>query len=85
MSTMRARLYRGPFNGKVMEWDGRRELYVSGSKRMSRKQRYERFMKAATAEDGLIYSTHTSEMYVRTGYVHPDGSIFYEWSRPKGG
>lgn len=38
---MKARLYRGPFNGKVVDCDGRTEIYIRGPKRMSRKARYE--------------------------------------------
>lgn len=40
---MKIRLYRGPFNGKVMEHRdaGNNEIIVSGPKPMTRKQRYE--------------------------------------------
>jgi hypothetical protein len=38
---MKARLWKGPFSGKVVECDGRNELIMDGPKPMSRKQRYE--------------------------------------------
>lgn len=40
---MKVRLYRGPFDGKVMEHTaaGANEIRIVGPKRMSRKQRYE--------------------------------------------
>lgn len=80
---MKIRLYRGPFDGKVMEWDGGRDVMLAGPKKMTRKQRYAQFAKATT-HDNLMF-THVTARYVRTTFVHPDGSVFYEWDKPRGG
>lgn len=39
---MKARLFRGPFNGKVIETDGRTEILYAGPKPMSKRKRWER-------------------------------------------
>ena len=39
---MNARLYKGPFSGKVLKnWHGGNVILMSGPKKMSRRQRYE--------------------------------------------
>jgi hypothetical protein len=38
---MKARLYKGPFSGKVVDCDGHNEIIITGPKRMTRKQRYD--------------------------------------------
>lgn len=83
---MKVRLYRGPFDGKVIkDWDGRRELYVAGPKKLSRKERmkqWKQYNNAAPWNDTITMS-HVSALYIATNFVHPDGSVFYEWNQPR--
>lgn len=83
---MKVRLYRGPFDGKVIkDWQGGSHLVLNGMRKLTRKQRWERFKKLQEdwKPDQNIFPDHISAVYVRTSFVHPDGSVFYEWERPR--
>lgn len=81
---MKVRLYRGPFDGKVIkDWDGRRELYVAGPKRMSKRERMKQWQNQQRGEWDLVNFNHMSALYIATNFVHPDGSVFYEWNQPR--
>jgi hypothetical protein len=80
---VRARLWRGPFNGKVVEFDPSYGiLTMAGTKRMTRKQRYEHSV-ARTNMLGTFYAPPPLPMiraiYRPTKFMHPDGSQFYEY------
>lgn len=90
---MKIRLYRGPFNGKVMEHPlaGRNEIGITGPKPMSRKQRHEWQWNQMRNHPYMVAAFPTIKAYYKicigTGGFplrHPDGSIFYEWDNPRG-
>lgn len=98
---MKVRLYRGPFDGKVLYGQtGGYHILVTDKKKMSRKQLMDYRMRVM---DNMTYigtdPKNTSAYYMapahpmvtaeyaRTQFVHPDGSVFYEWtgySKPYG-
>jgi hypothetical protein len=83
---MKVRLYRGPFDGKVMNQPAGTSLYIAGPKKMSRKQKYE-WMRDQQNYSYLgqirPYPMVEAEYRLVHGCRHPDGSYFYEWTGKK--
>lgn len=80
MTRMKIRFYRGPLDGKVMH----RVLKPGETTIMTARPTNNFF--AATAADqpvGTGYALNV-ETYVKTHHTHPDGSVFFEWNRPRG-
>jgi hypothetical protein len=77
---MKARLYRGPFNGKVLiVQDSESSIILAKMKPGAR---------AVWAQDSPVSLTpmpYDNHIYYRTKHTHPDGSVFFEWSRPRRG
>ena len=95
---MKVRLVGGPFGGQVKEVPygsqvyGSNEIVMRGSKRMTRKQRYELFAKqnevmpwhsrvpTVTARYKVAMRPHRNgEIVSYMPCMHPDGSLFYEF------
>lgn len=92
---MKARFWKGPFAGKVVECNGQPTLIYRGLKPMTRKQRYEYQREAYQNLNYMSQLTYggfmfpqieaTYRMCIKRGYsgnephTHPDGSIFYEF------
>lgn len=84
---MKVRLYRGPFDGKVVEHRGG-PLIMQGTKKMTRKQQHEWLSSAppfsAPPYVRAIYQpVYLSINGVTMPATHPDGSVFYEWDSPR--
>lgn len=74
---MIARFYRGPWNGKKkVVKDDINNLVVDyfNSKGVW----------AIDQNDPAIESNTSRHVYYRTRHTHPDGSVFFEWSKPRG-
>jgi hypothetical protein len=83
---LKVRLYRGPFDGKVVNWRGGSTLVLNGTKRMTREQRMKEIHKYSfTTGQGFAYpdTMRVTAVYRQTPYIHPDGSVFYEWDKPR--
>ena len=69
MTNLVARLYRGPAAGKrVALKKDTAALVVPTLKKFGWNRSYEM----------------VQHRYVRTNHTHPDGSIYFEWDKPKG-
>ena len=88
---IKIRLYRGPFDGKVLkDQPSNYHLMVVDKKRMSRKQQWEYRKRVAdnwhfagnTLDGGSLFisAPYIQAEYARTRFEHPDGSVFYEWT-----
>jgi hypothetical protein len=86
---VKIRLYRGPFDGKILNQTAGTSLYMAGPKKMSRKQKYE--WAAKQYKDSSQRWNHFAPAYpiveaeyrLVHGCRHPDGSYFYEWTGKK--
>jgi len=92
---VKAKLYKGPFNGKPYQTDGRTEIVIRGDKPMSHRQRYEwdmenydsefrysprRYPQVEARYRIAMRAIQTSDSRIVTvPLYHPDGSIFYEY------
>jgi hypothetical protein len=73
---MKARFYRGPWDGKVKDLDpSMTRIVVAHPPKMSF---FDELMEPSMPM--VIKKT----MYTRTNHTHPDGSVFYEWDQKKG-
>lgn len=70
---MKARLYRGPFDGKVVDAQG-----------TSIKLAFMPDDLPLTALDPTKPLPYKIVYYHQTNHTHPDGSVFFEWSEPRG-
>jgi hypothetical protein len=72
---IKARLYRGPGNGKVI-WvrDNEYAIYFAEPPKMDSS------FWLNSSPQALAPKTH---VYNRTRHTHPDGSVFFEWSKPR--
>jgi hypothetical protein len=87
---VRARLYRGPFNGKVLDATSHGGvIIITGPKKMTRKEKYE-WDYQRIGMFGAIYAqpypmiearyTECKNPYApHMPLWHPDGSVFYEY------
>jgi len=74
---MKARFYRGPWNGKVREVrDSESFILVNEFKTNTWRD-----MMTANPTSAIMYNTYR---YYRTNHTHPDGSVFFEWDKPPG-
>jgi len=74
---IKARFYRGPYNGKVlMVKDSEQTITVAEPN-----SKFWVDMSDSTYPPAIGVTQH---LYYRTKHTHPDGSVFYEWYRPKG-
>src|SRR6266542_5997479 len=88
--TVRIRLWRGPLDGQVKTMshpDSTIQInylprYKKGSKKWYEQRTQFNPYAMATPNDPFPIATSmsTTALYIKTGYVHPDGSLFYEWS-----
>lgn len=71
---MKVRLYRGPADGKIID------IAPTETSWMIRQ----------LADPKRLYADDLSDvktvdaLYVRTKHTHPDGSVYFEWDKPKG-
>jgi hypothetical protein len=74
---MKARLYRGPADGKIYIVP-ENELYIKYAS-------VPKNLFFGEYSQGPIETTPTikTEVYQRTHHTHPDGSVFFEWSKPR--
>lgn len=91
---MKVRLWRGPFNGKVIEHRPDPVIQMTGPKKLTREQKYKLFRESQTypyhnltprivADYQMVMRPVTFEhrgeiIYQPMPVVHPDGSYFYE-------
>lgn len=72
---MKVRFYRGPLNGHVrMVADHQHVIEFARPVKFSKKTERVDF----EAVLGVRY-----DRYYRTRYMHPDGSVFFEWDQPR--
>jgi len=90
MQTGKIRLYRGPLDGKVLKdspYFGSSHIvmhYTPRYKRGSKKWYEHRSAQWDNFNTGIISPMdYRRVIYRRTNYMHPDGSIFYEWDQPR--
>lgn len=89
---MKVKLYKGPFNGKSYQTDGRNEILIRGPKPMNRRQRWEwerenysvysmqRFPTVEARYRIAMRAIQTGpNSLVNAPATHPDGSVFYEY------
>lgn len=90
---IKARLYKGPHNGKIIECDGRTEIIVRYPKKLTRRRRYDLLAEkfGGVAWPYIPYVEATYKMLVRPHpnlggmsftnviCIHPDGSYFYQY------
>lgn len=92
---MKVRLWKGPFNGKVIEHSLDSVIRMTGPKKLTRDQKYKFFAESQTypyhhltprvvADYQMVMRPMTFEyrgelIYQQTPVVHPDGSYFYEY------
>lgn len=77
---MKVRFYRGPANGKVCEASEPMfsfNVAVLNHKNLNANANFWN----ANIEFGS--PQHRTARYLRTNFHHPDGSIFYEWDKPR--
>jgi len=89
---MKIRLYRGPFDGKVIHMSGSldsivmmyRPKYKPGSKQW--KKYWSEFGVYSNPTEPINEMSMMSQTvrYQRTRHTHPDGAVFYEWDQPRG-
>ena len=78
---MKVRFYRGPMDGKVREArDDMSVIQVQYTPKAKEKYRY--WNPADNYAPVEVWAQST--LYRRTRFVHPDGSVFFEWDKPKG-
>lgn len=100
---MKVRLVKGPFGGKVMDVSEQETITITGPKRETREQKYNRMAENFSSGQFRTYWGHEATPMVRATYrravrphysldgsrtfllacVHPDGSVFYEWTGDK--
>jgi hypothetical protein len=69
MTKLVARLYRGPAAGKRLNMKtDTAAINIPTLKR----------------EKGMLGYSMVAHRYVRTNHTHPDGSVYFEWDKPKG-
>lgn len=91
---IKARLYKGPHNGKIIQCDGRTEIVVRYPKKLTRKQQYDLYTSAfpvspimphlpyVEARYRMIVRPHPNlggMSFTNVVCIHPDGSYFYEY------
>lgn len=83
---MKIRLYRGPFDGRVIKegFHGNTTL-ITGMKKLSREKQFEfRQQKMDSQNYYMTGNLQPAPMvqaeYIKTQFIHPDGSVFYEWT-----
>jgi hypothetical protein len=78
---IKARLYRGPKHGKIYAVADKEHYVVVYGNRPGTLH---------LANDSYYPNQYTLAMntpkyvYVRTHHTHPDGSVYFEWDKPKG-
>lgn len=81
---LKVRLYRGPFDGKVLKnWSGGSTIVLNGIKKVSKKERYRQFMDRKPTDQIFPDVFTVTGVYYATPFMHPDGSRFYEWDKPR--
>lgn len=87
---MKVRLYRGPYNGKVMNVpNGQTTIALSRADRRSLANFYESMSPQATVEfKNETYSIRMMGVNLNGHYytapaMHPDGSVYFEWDKPR--
>ena len=74
---MKVRFYRGPMDGKTRL--ARDDVFVITTTHLNTKGLW-----AEDDSDPNLLTRSSLHIYRRTPYVHPDGSVFFEWEKPKG-
>lgn len=88
---MKIRLYRGPFDGKVLNGNFAIHAIVTGDKKLTREQQYEWRAKMIDSNNFMSMTNggkfnmlpsrpQVRAEYSQTRFQHPDGSVFYEWT-----
>lgn len=88
---MKARLYRGPHDGRVMTVpDHQRSITLKRKGRMEvfKMPSSDGFMTIPTFDDEyrIVYVAYSDDQgRIRSGFsIHPDGSVFFEWTKKRG-
>jgi hypothetical protein len=78
MSMVKARFYRGPWDGKVKHvQDNQYTILINSVNGSNLFKDYNSPVVTAP----ITVQTH---IYRRTQHTHPDGSVFFEWDKPRG-
>lgn len=75
---MKIRLYRGPFSGRVYNIRPDDDRILLSKQPNHFAARSDRF--GAFPDEPIKVDYYT---YVRTRHSHPDGSIYFEWDKPR--
>jgi hypothetical protein len=73
---MKARLYRGPGAGKIVSVGDNEQVVIVQNLARNPMDTYK--------EKGLLKIETVESYYRRTKHTHPDGSVFFEWEKPRG-
>lgn len=74
---MKVRFYRGPFHGKTREVrDDQHTVTVSYMRDNS--------VRPFDYTDPMSLMNMGTTTYSKTRHTHPDGSVYFEWDKPRG-
>lgn len=76
---MKVRFYRGPWNGRTREVADHEYVVIVNT--MNRKTMFEELFNSNNPS--AVMPTYKTHRYYRTKHTHPDGSVFFEWDKPK--
>ena len=76
---MKVRFYRGPMDGKVREVRDSPSMQAIETVYRGSPNTHSVFISATTLQEAT-----KKALYYRTQHTHPDGSVYFEWSKPKG-
>lgn len=77
---MKVRFYRGPWDGKTKEVADHEHVVLVST--MNQKFLFEELFDSSNPT--AVAPTYKTYRYRRTNYMHPDGSVFFEWDKPRG-
>lgn len=75
---MKVRFYRGPWDGKIKHLGDSMDYIVMATYAGNI------YTAAASNLTGPVAMTNENHVYRKTRHTHPDGSVYFEWDKPKG-
>lgn len=79
---MKVRLYRGPQDGKVYDIDPTQNVIVVSA--VADPSNLYQYGVDAGDTYPMVGLNTVQCFYKRTKHTHPDGSVFFEWDKPRG-
>lgn len=77
---MKVRFYRGPWDGKTRQVADHESMVL-----VSVVEKKALFEELFNSKDPLaVMPSYKTYRYRRTNHTHPDGSVFFEWDKPRG-